>query len=551
MATLVHILVSSIYFLILIGVVIFIHELGHFLLARAVGVTVVKFSLGFGPRLFGFTRNGTEFLVSAVPLGGYCKFLGDDPEKPLAPEDRQRGFLTTDIWRRTLIVLAGPVFNLVLPLLIFLPITLSRTTLPPAVLGSVSVDGPAWEAGLRAGDKLVAIDGRPVSYWYEMLDAVSDNPGRKMVFTVERAGATGEKPEILKLPVTPNTIDDPYFKRIGFSRKIGQIEVIGQRPRAVLGVIPGSPAEQAGFRHFDTIVDVDGWGIWTWDELLKYLSWHVGTEVKFQVARVDLERWQEGIPAVQHSIKLTVPADPAAYGLSDAGMDIGGVTVGSTAEKAGLRRGDRVTALNGRTYIQPQLLQLAMMQNPEIDHVLTIQRAEGPVNVTVSMKNPDWEPGSSKPQYIDPGIQFRVDYYEPPEIPNRHVVSYALKTTWEGTANMFVSTVASLGAVVTGRVSFKEMGGPIMIFDLAGKAGKQGLVPFLSMLMFISVSLGVMNLLPIPLLDGGHLVLFGWEKIRRRPPTMRERGIWSWVGMVFLALLMLLVMKNDIFRLLG
>lgn len=551
MDTVVHILLSTLYFLILIGAVIFIHELGHFLVARAVGVTVTKFSLGFGPRLFGFTRKGTQFLISAVPLGGYCKFLGDDPEKPLAEKDRKKGFLTTDIWRRTLIVLAGPVFNLILPLLIFLPISLSRTTLPPAILGSVSVGGPAWEAGLRPGDKLLKIDGNQVSYWHEMVDAVSANPGRKLEFTVERAGADGKSKELKKLSVTPNTIDDPYYRRIGFSKKIGQIEVIDQRPRAVLGVTGGSPAADAGFRNFDAIVDVDGAMVWTWDELRSRLAAKVGGDVTFTVARIDVDTWNGSTPPAQLKIRISAPADPVAFGLFDGALDVGRVLPDSPAAKAGFRKGDHITALDGREYVEPQMMMLTVQQKLEIDHVFTVSRPDGPLNLTISLKNPEWQAGSSKPQYLDPGLRFRVDYWTPDYITNTHLISYALKTTFTSAADMFASTIASLGAVATGRVSPKEMGGPIMIFSLAGQAGKAGLIPFLNMLMLISISLGVMNLLPIPLLDGGHLGLFLWEKIRRRPPTMRERSIWSWVGLVFLALLMLLVMKNDIFRLLG
>ncbi|HPV05416.1 MAG TPA: site-2 protease family protein, partial [Myxococcota bacterium] len=171
---------SVLYFILLLGVLIFIHELGHYLAARAVGVTVTKFSLGFGPKIIGFTRGGTEFLLSAVPLGGYCKFMGDDPENPPAFDDRKKGFLTTDIWRRTVIVLAGPVFNLVLPLVAFLPGALSETTLPPAIIGTASIGGAAWEGGLRPGDRLLAINGSAVRYWQDMVDVVSANPEKDL-----------------------------------------------------------------------------------------------------------------------------------------------------------------------------------------------------------------------------------------------------------------------------------------------------------------------------------------------------------------------------------
>lgn len=546
-----EILTSAGFFLILIGVVVFVHELGHFLLARAVGVTVTKFSLGFGPRIFGFTRNGTEFLISAVPLGGYCKFLGDDPEKPLAAEDRKKGFLTTDIWRRTLIVLAGPLFNLLLPLLVAFPIMLSHTTLEPAVLGSVSVGGPAWEAGLRAGDKLLDIDGKPVSYWIDMQQIVSRNPGTNLEITVKRPAPDGKSTESRKFTVRTATNDDPVFKAIGFRKKTGSLDVIAGRPRIVVGVTPGSAAEKAGFKHFDAIVDIDGRMVWTWDELQQFLSARVGSDIRVTVNR--LSEAADGRPAAtsRQVVTMSVPADMTAFGLSDAGMEVAGVEDGSPAARAGIRKGDRITALDGRAFDEPGMMASIMTRRQDIDHIITVARPEGPVNLTINLKNPEWKPGSSKPPYLATGMQFRADYWTADRVPNRHLLSYAFKQTWTTVSNMFVSSVASLGAVATGRVSFKELGGPIMIFGLAGQAGKQGVIPFLFTLMFISIGLGIMNLLPVPLLDGGHLMLFGWEKIRGRAPTMAERNVWSWIGLVFLLLLMALVVKNDIFRLIS
>ncbi len=546
------ILMRIVFFLILIGVVVFVHELGHFLLARAVGVTVVRFSLGFGKRLFGFTRGGTEFVVSAVPLGGYCKFLGDDPEQDLPEEEKRRGFLTTDIWRRTLIVLAGPGFNLLLPLLVFFAMSLTATTLPPAIPGTVSRDGAAWQAGIRPGDKLIEIDGRRIDYWHQMHKTVAANPGRALDVVVSRPAPDGRTAETLNMTLTPATIDDPLMRRIGFSRKIGQINVINDRARLVLQVSAGSMAQAAGFQTFDALVGIDGRQIWTLDELNEYLAGISGRMATATVARLD-ESAVDGVPVRNlETILFNAPTDPATFGLGDGAMVVSGVEPDSPAAKAGIVPGDRIAMLDGGETVTPKMMLLAIFQNPEKPHTLKVARSAGQeAEIAIDILNPDWEPGSSKPQYLDPGLSFRIDTWVPGEVRNRNIPGYALMKAWDETSRMFVVTIASLGAVATGRVSVKELGGPIMIFDLAGKAGSQGLVSFLSTMMFISISLGVMNLLPIPLLDGGHIVMFGWEKIRRRPPTMRERNVWSWIGLVILALLMLLVMKNDIFRIIS
>lgn len=542
---------SVIYFIVLLGVLIFIHELGHYLAARAVGVSVTKFSLGFGPKIIGFTRGGTEFLLSAVPLGGYCKFLGDDPENPPVGEDRKKGFLTTDIWRRTLIVLAGPVFNLVLPLIVFLPAALSETELPPAVIGTAKTGGPAWEAGLRPGDRLVQIDREPVRYWHQMLEKVSGNPEKPLEFVVSRPlvpnpSATTDY-TLKKFIVTPRKIMDPTYRQLGFDKPLGRIDAALDRALPIVMVRPDSIAARAGMKDFDAVEKVGDTRVFGYDELMAALKKNAGTSVAMVISPLESTETGEG-DFERREITVALPSDPASFGISDGSFVISSLDKDGVAEQAGFRQGDIIKALNGKTFQDPGFMLGELGQDLDAEHSFTIYRGQDAVILRLSLRNPEWEPGSALQKYLPTGFRVRRVTVQPDSIPNDHILSWAFSNTWSRTADAFMGTVASVAALFTGKVSFKQMGGPIMIYDLAASAGRKGIMSFLDVLGWLSISLGVLNLLPIPVLDGGHLVLFAYEGVRRRPPTLKERSIWSWAGLAILVLIMAAVMKNDIMR---
>jgi len=526
------------YFLLFLGTLIFFHEFGHYLVARLVGVTVVRFSIGFGPRVLGFKRGDTEYCISAVPLGGYVKFLADDPDE-VPPQDRAKGFLTTALWRKVLIVIAGPVFNLVLPLLIFLPLYSSESTLVPAVLGNMDRTGPAYQAGLRPGDRVVAIDGEPVRYWWELLRRVSSSPERTLRFEVVRGDRS------LALDVTPKAVELATLREIGLVETVGRIEVVPERFRPVLAVTPESPAWKAGLRDGDAVLRCDGREPYTFEEVIEALEAARTRPVPIVVAAASLDEDSFLYP---RGVVLGPAGRGEPLGVESAETVVAQVDPESPAARAGIRAGDRILSLDGQPIEDWAFFRYALARDPAAVHSVRLARGGEVLDVSLSLANPDWTPGSALPKFEPLGARNRQVLVEPEEIPNDSRIRYGLYQAFSRTHEVFFVTVAGIYGLLTGRVSVKELGGPIMIYDIAARAGRQGWSSFFAALAWLSMSLGVLNLLPIPVLDGGHLVLFGIEAIRRRPVGRKGRQIANYIGLAFLVLLMLLVFANDIER---
>lgn len=535
------------YFAVFLGALIFFHELGHYLVARMVGVTVVRFSIGFGPRIVGFRRGDTDYCLSAFPLGGYVKFLGDDPDAPPRPEAARHGFLTTTLWRKVLIVIAGPCFNLVLPFLIFFPMYAAETTLPPAVLGNMDRSGPAWRAGLRPGDRVAAIEGAPIRYWWELQDRVSESPGTPLRFDVERAG------ERLALTVVPKPVELASFREIGLVETVGRIEVVPERSRPVVVVRPGSAAWRAGLRDYDAILRVAGREPYSQDDVERAVAEARGRPIPLVVAATRADSNDLGPPRGLVLGPLQPDEDP---GIRDAETVVATVEPGSPADRAGLKPGDRLLALDGDPISDWAFFLYTLARDPAASHRLRFERAgraggDQPIDefeVALSLANPRWAPGSAVPKFEPLGARNRRSLVQPDEIHNESRVRYGLNQAVSRTGEVLQVTVAGIVGLVTGRVSVKELGGPIMIYDIASRAGQQGWASFLGALAWLSMSLGVLNLLPVPILDGGHLVLFGVEAVRRKPIGRRGRQAAAYIGLAFLVALMVVVFANDIER---
>ena len=438
-------------FVVVIGILILIHELGHFLVARWVGVGVERFSIGFGPVLARWRGKETEYALSLIPMGGYVKMMGE--ENPLEggetlPYDPKKAFSLKPLWARFLIVFAGPGMNFVLAAVIFAIVfaTVGRPVFP-AVIGRVTEASPAAAAGLRTGDQIVEANGRAVAHWEDLDRLVAQ--GKAIQLKVKR----GDAVEAVTVTPRQTVVRDPIFKESRDAWELGA----GPKLTPQIGSVNGaSPAEKAGIKAGDNVVAVAGQPIYTPEELMQ---------------------------AIQKR---------------------GGQTFPITVERQGKLETLTVTA------------------------------------TSVKEKTPTGQ--EQEVGRIGVGIVTRTVTYEPYN-PLQALYQGSVRT-WD----MTVLTVKGLWKVVVGSIDRSNIGGPIQIAAEAGRQAKEGLGSLALFTAIISVNLAVLNLLPVPMLDGGHLAFFIVEAIIGRPISIKKREAAQQVGFVLLMLLMVYALYNDLVR---
>jgi len=429
-----------------LGVIILVHEWGHFIAARFFGVRVDVFSIGFGPRLFGMKRGATDWRVSMLPLGGYVRMAGQDITDIDSGEEAPKGLpdelMSKKRWQRAVISFAGPAVNLVFPLVLlggyYLIAGVPYATFErkPVVVNEMSLAHSAAVNGLQAGETVVLLNGTKNPNWDQAAKILSKmNPGRTVSLEVESGGMQRH----LDVPVT----DDPKAHVFGY---LPILPTIGE-------VIAGAPASRAGLQAGDVIRSVDGQKITYWDEFV-----------------------------------------------------------------------DQVRGSGGKT------LQLE------------VERKGQPVNLTITPKQ---GLGDTADKNYQIGVAPHFDYaYE--RVGLTQAVSEASTRTWE----YVTGTFAVFGKLFSGRVSVKQLQSVVGISRVAGQAVAEGAAAVISFMALISVNLGILNLLPIPILDGGHILLLSMEGIRRRDFSLTFKERFIQVGLVFLLVLFAYVMYNDVVRLL-
>jgi regulator of sigma E protease len=541
---------SAVYFLLLLGGLIFFHELGHFLLAKATGVRVLTFSIGFGPALLKKTIGDTEYKIAAIPLGGYVRMHGDEPGQEVPSDERDVAFNYKPLWARSLIVLAGPVFNLVLPLIIFFFIFLSHGELFPAYVGAVSESGPAWNAGIRSGDTIVSINGQEVEFWWQMQRQINSSIGEELELEVRRGNET------FVTKVTPEEAEVVLLPQVNLTRKEGRIQVTQYYVEPAVGVKPHGIAWNAGLRNWDRIISMDGEPVLAWAELERHLT-RPGT-VTLEVIR------EETMGTVGHGLLATL-GNPwtvtlecpggkpdETLGVWSAEMVVHHVDENTPAAEAGLKSGDHILTVNGYVYPLWKILESELIAGVEDEHTITWFDGEQERKAAFSLV-PKEEKGefNEARKVVIFGAYNHSALNLPTLIPNTIRMTYTMTSAWTETVNAFRITIASVGGLVRGRVPVSDMGGPILIYDMASRTEEEGWLFFFNLMAVLSISLGVINLFPIPILDGGHLVFFAIEAIIRREVPMMVRQIASYVGLVMILTLMVVVFYNDIIRMFG
>lgn len=538
------------YFIILVSSLIFVHELGHFMFAKAFGVKVLTFSLGFGPKLLRLRGRETEYCIGILPLGGYVSMLEESKSDVVLPEDRHRTFESLAVYKRILIALAGPVMNLLFPVLLYFSVFVSSGPFLPPTVGVVLPDHPA-DGKLRPGDRIMSINGTEIGTFDELKRIVAKNPGKPLLFKVFR-----DNKHLDVEVVAEETIE---HRELDIIERIGTIGIQPSTPAAVIGVPdPESPAYRAGLRTFDVVTHVAGQPVRRYMDLEAALANNRGETVPITYLRpvrvdealgglADLAVFEAGVVAL--TPEPTGDDALARTGFELADLYAAVVPADSYLHKAGLRAGDKIVRLDGETVPAWSTFRERVLKDPDQPHRIEYVAArDGHIRSgTFQMRREDFtdEHGQTFARYI-----LRVQHWMPlaPEKRVEHPspIRYAFTNAVDETVDVTRFILIGIVRLVQGRLSLDSLSGPITIYEVAGEEGRKGTDYFIWVMALLSVNLGLLNLLPIPVLDGGHLMFLTLEAAMRRPLPLRTREVAHIVGMAIVVGLMALAFKNDV-----
>jgi regulator of sigma E protease len=429
---------TTLAFLFVLGVLIFVHELGHFLAARRLGIRVITFSLGFGPKILKYTKGDTEYCVSIVPLGGYVKMAGENPEDPRSGSPDE--FLSRTKWERFQVLIMGPVMNLVLAVIVMAFVLAQGAEMPafqdqPPIVGVVQAGSPAEHAGLQHGDRILAVDDDEVDTWEDLYVQIGTRPNREVPLRFSRGNQTQS--------VTVKTGAQGKYEvgSIGVLPDVAPL-VAALRP----GQVPGDPYEKAGIQKGDSIVAVNGERVVFKDQFTDMLKRLGGGETDLTIRRDGEER----------HVRVT----PVKVG--DAYMI--GISIADASK-------------------------------------------------------------TFKPTPVE-------------------AVKLSFVRNWESSGLIF----RTLGGLFTGETSVRQLQGPVGIAQLSGEAARTDFLSVLSLMAVLSLNLGLINLMPVPVLDGGHITIMALEGIARRDFSMQVKEKMLLAGFVVLMMLMVTVIYNDLTR---
>ena len=535
---------------ILLGALIFFHELGHFLVAKYYGVKVEVFSFGFGAKLIKKKIGETEYCISLIPLGGYVKLYGEDPTAVISGGDARRSFSNQTVWRRIAIAAAGPVFNILFAVLIYFVIEIGglKTIIVPYV-AYVEKGSAAWEAGLRPEDTLVQVNRRKIIGWErDFLTEIGQHPGKPVQLKYLRKG------DLLSAVLIPQAKEE--WNLFCERTQVGVLEDLAvSAASAVVGISdPDAFAAKAGFQTGDTIIALNGVQIRYWYELREYLQHIAQKNIVFNVRREKIVRY----------VRMTLPSEFFHLSESQKERFLGLYSYeffvrkpfekNTAGFKAGLKVGDRFVSINDEGFKswdhfrdkvqslgkEPGYFRLTYERAGEF-HTVQLH----PLRVASS------HPCEQGKYDYQIGIIIDVSDIYPPLKLEKYQQLNPVKAFYAAASTSFTMMaliMKSIWKMVQGKVSLKSMGGPIMIGKVAGDHLKQGLLPFLVLMAVISINLAILNLLPIPVLDGGHLFFFFYEAIFRRRVSPRVLELAHRAGLVILLALVFLAFYNDISR---
>lgn len=563
----------------LIAILVFIHEFGHFIVAKLFGVAVPVFSFGFGRRLFGVQIGGTDYRVSALPFGGYVRMAGADPfgygeEDDDELEDPSQSFLRKPVYQRLAVMAAGPASNLILPVLVFAVLYMAGEPGPAANIGVVERDSPAAEAGVLSGDTVVAVDGEAISNWSDMAQAFDALEAGPLTLTVERGGQRQDL-------VLQAEEASPASYELGLGL---------YRPDATVGVDdPRSPAGRAGLETGDRVLAVDGAEVGDFAALEVALR-AAGDSVRLRVAPGEGADNDGADGTADEAREVVLRADPGwssaaalelgpgdRWGISSRWLFVGAVSeelpdrsgglLGglaaeearkTPAQRAGIQAGDRFVRIDGKPvhawddvlrHVRDTMegegdratARAIEVQLVRAGELLTLELTPEVIEDTDERGNYRFRPvlGVVRDGGTSTGPEVRT-YYGPVE---------ALRMGARETVFIAGFIVETLGKVVTLEAAVdKTIGGPIEMMRQGAEAAKGGIFTWARLMGLLSISLGIVNLLPVPVLDGGQILFYAVEGLRGRPLSAAVRERAQQVGVLFLVLLMMAVVVFDLNR---
>jgi regulator of sigma E protease len=424
-------------FAFVLGVLVFVHELGHFLAAKRVGIRVLKFQLGFNPTLVSFRRGDTEYSIGALPLGGYVKMAGDNPEE--APTGRPDEFLSKTKWERFQVLIMGPTMNIILAFVLTALVLYQGVDMPafqdqPVVVGAVMPNSPASRVDIQAGDRVVAVADHTVNTWEQFLIAIGQRANREVTLGLVRDGAT----------ITRKVTPEPDQGQTRY--EVGDIGVLPNVHPHVPSIVSGDPADKAGVKVGDVIVAVDGQPVIFSSQLRDAIAKHPSQPITLSIVRGGAAQ-SIVVPTTQHG----------ANGWIGIGI---------------------------------------------LDEIKSIK--PGPVEA------------------VKLSVQKNIEYG-----------GLIFQTVW---------------GLITRETSPKQLMGPVAIAQMSGEQARLGWIALFSLMASLSLNLGILNLLPIPVLDGGHIFIMGLEGLARRDFSVKVKEKMLLAGFVALMMLMAAVIYNDLTR---
>lgn len=540
-------------FVILISLTVFIHELGHFLVAKYFGVRVEVFSIGIGKKIWKRKWGETEYALSLLPIGGYVKMFGDVMGEDIDPAQKQFSFVHKPVLQRIAVVLAGPLMNLLFAIVLFIFIAMGGEDQKAPIIGDIADSSEAYALGFRSGDMVVSVSKdanslENVKTWNELQRFLNGSIGQEVLFKLKRLDQSEQTVKMI-----PQEMPDHGL--LSLSKTMGSVPGFTNLASGpVIGIkANNSWAYQMGLRTGDFITKVNGKDVKYWRQVQDQM---LHTEVPYQLEVLRTDIAADKFEKVQLDINVKpTGADFLSLGIEKGELYLARVMPGTPAEQAGLMAGDRLLELQGQTITNWEIIQNTVKNYKKEDsglHFKVLREGEvKSLTIIPVMTSTTSSQGLREDRYT-----IGIIPWLSPSVPEMTTIQYGfsvaalqrgIERTWEVTA----MTVLSIKKLFSAEISPKNISGIISIGQAASETFKIGWGQFFSMMSVISINLFILNLLPIPVLDGGHMVFYTIELVKGSPLSLRKIELAQRFGIVVLMSLMVFALFNDFSRVFG